>query len=307
MDDYTRHPNDHDILLALDREVPAPRRADVEAHLSDCPLCRTRRDRFSAVTEVLAARSRCDAVDGDEIGRSKARLRSKLAEAADLRRPWRTRLSPVPASGSRWLAAAAMAALLLVPAAGLWKWDRLQSAIAAGEDGTLPIASLTPGATWNVTAEDVCSPGTREYRPVSEAVRVEVLHAYGMETVPRGDYELDYLVTPELGGAPDARNLWPQLYASRRWNAHVKDRLEQLLPRLICDGTVELETAQREIAADWIAAYKKYFKTDVPLRSHASASTDLGLDGPDDDAIVYPIWRSRRASSLELVAFSAAR
>ncbi len=43
--------------------------------------------------------------------------------------------------------------------------------------------------------------------------------AYGMAGVPQAEYELDYLITPELGGAPDARNLWPQRYDVPGWNA----------------------------------------------------------------------------------------
>ena len=94
-----------------------------------------------------------------------------------------------------------------------------------------------------------------------------------MENVPTDEYELDYLITPELGGAPDARNLWPQRYGSRVWNAHVKDDLERLLPRMVCNQEIRLETAQREIARDWIAAYRKYFKTDAPLQAEATVES----------------------------------
>jgi hypothetical protein len=34
---------------------------------------------------------------------------------------------------------------------------------------------------------------------------------------------------------------------------------------LVCEGRLDLPTAQREIATNWIAAYKKYFHTDKPL------------------------------------------
>jgi hypothetical protein len=34
---------------------------------------------------------------------------------------------------------------------------------------------------------------------------------------------------------------------------------------MVCAGKLDLSTAQREIATDWIAAYKKYFHTDRPL------------------------------------------
>jgi hypothetical protein len=33
----------------------------------------------------------------------------------------------------------------------------------------------------------------------------------------------------------------------------------------VCGGKLNLSTAQRDIATDWIAAYKNYFNTDKPL------------------------------------------
>ena len=105
----------------------------------------------------------------------------------------------------------------------------------AVDRGALPSSTLTPGATWNVSVAELCATGTRELRPIPLAVRQQVLRTYGMEHVPTDQYQLDYLITPELGGAPDARNLWPQRYGSRVWNAHVKDDLERLLPRMVCN------------------------------------------------------------------------
>jgi hypothetical protein len=43
-----------------------------------------------------------------------------------------------------------------------------------------------------------------------------------------------------------------------KWNAHVKDKLENKLHRLICDGSVTPQEAQSAIATDWITAYHKY-------------------------------------------------
>ena len=42
------------------------------------------------------------------------------------------------------------------------------------------------------------------------------------------------------------------------WNAHIKDKLENKLHDDVCAGQVDLKTAQRAIAGDWVAAYKKY-------------------------------------------------
>jgi hypothetical protein len=59
----------------------------------------------------------------------------------------------------------------------------------------------------------------------------------------------------------------------------VKDELEERLHQMVCSGDLDLPTAQREIASDWIAAYKKYFHMDAPLPSHsrfaAPAPSDL--------------------------------
>src|SRR5205823_4516238 len=54
-------------------------------------------------------------------------------------------------------------------------------------------------------------------------------------------------------------------FKTQPWNARVKDQIENRLHDLVCSGELDLATAQREIASDWIAAYKKYFHTDVPL------------------------------------------
>ena len=78
---------------------------------------------------------------------------------------------------------------------------------------------------------------------------------------------MDYLITPELGGADNIQNLWPEPYSSNGWDAHVKDALEDRLHRMVCEGKIDLVTAQREMAGDWISAYKKYFHTDKPPSS----------------------------------------
>jgi hypothetical protein len=34
---------------------------------------------------------------------------------------------------------------------------------------------------------------------------------------------------------------------------------------MVCGGQIDLITAQREMAGNWISAYKKYFHTEKPL------------------------------------------
>lgn len=59
-------------------------------------------------------------------------------------------------------------------------------------------------------------------------------------------WQLDHMISLELGGAPrDLKNLWIEPIAQ----AHVKDREENRLHKAVCDGSVSLRSAQRQIVA----------------------------------------------------------
>jgi hypothetical protein len=80
-----------------------------------------------------------------------------------------------------------------------------------------------------------------------------------------------HLVSLELGGSPTSpRNLWPEpRHVVGGWGSYTKDRLEDRLHRLVCRGRVPLARAQREIASNWIAAYRRYVGPDPdPRRRH---------------------------------------
>jgi hypothetical protein len=129
----------------------------------------------------------------------------------------------------------------------------------------VPNPSLTPGATVLLGRGDVCRESNANNKAVPVALRRRVFDEYGIHSAAPDAYEVDYLITPALGGADDIHNLWPQAYRAAVWNAQVKDALEDHLRDLVCDGQLDLATAQREIATNWIEAYKKYFHTDQPL------------------------------------------
>ena len=69
-------------------------------------------------------------------------------------------------------------------------------------------------------------------------------------------HEVDHLVSRagriELHAQPVA-----EPYAGR-WNARVKDVLEKRLHRMVCAGDLSLRHAQRQEAANWVAAYRRY-------------------------------------------------
>jgi hypothetical protein len=129
---------------------------------------------------------------------------------------------------------------------------------AAMERGSLPDSRLTPGDTLRVTKADICTPGyTKVVRAVPSAVKRQVYAAYGRSRRKGVCCEVDHLISLELGGSNRLANLWPEPY-DITWNAHVKDRLENRLHELVCTGQLDLATAQRAIATDWIEAYKRY-------------------------------------------------
>jgi hypothetical protein len=133
----------------------------------------------------------------------------------------------------------------------------------------LPDPVKTPGATFPVTAADICVPGyARKVRNVPSSVKRKVYESYGITQRRPGQYEVDHLISLQLGGSNSAKNLWPESYVTEPWNAHVKDALENELHRLVCKGELDLPTAQREIAGDWIGAYRNRFHTVQPLPKH---------------------------------------
>ena len=122
----------------------------------------------------------------------------------------------------------------------------------------LPNPVLTPGDVRDVDAEYVCTHKTSEVRNVPKSVHNAVFKQYGMDnkTAPC-PCEVDHLINLWVGGSNDISNLWPQPYEGE-YNAHMKDKLETRLHKLVCYGKITLEEAQEAISTDWVKAYKKY-------------------------------------------------
>ena len=62
----------------------------------------------------------------------------------------------------------------------------------------------------------------------------------------------------KAGLGPSVRRLLAATSA-RRPGFHVKDKLENKLHDLVCEGTMALRSVQRQIAANWQALYKQVF------------------------------------------------
>jgi hypothetical protein len=242
------HISDHELMLGLDSELPAQDAARVNAHLAECWTCRARRQEMeSAIADfVRMPKPALPPADGP-----RALLKAQIAQL---------NLHRDPAWQNRWVAAG-IGALLISAGLMIGQFWRQSSRVMVV---MVPDPKLTPGATVLLSPGEVCSASSAKNKTVPVALRKKVFEAYGISRAEPHAYEVDYLITPALGGADDIHNLWPQSYGDTVWNAQVKDDLEDHLRALVCAGKLDLGTAQREIAGNWIGAYKKYFHTDRP-------------------------------------------
>lgn len=137
----------------------------------------------------------------------------------------------------------------------------------AGEMRSVPDPSITPGKICITDTAKICATKWgKDERAVTQSMKNQVFEAYGVPLgsrhLPdgRAAFEIDHLVSRELGGCDAVENLWSQPYFGP-CNAHHKDRLENRLHREVCQSPSSgtLATAQEDIRADWIAAYEKRF------------------------------------------------
>jgi len=255
---FMNHLSDRHLLLNLEGELPAYEKKIAREHLEACWKCRARsRELENAIT--------------DFIGIQQEELTTGAPPAAGPRALLKARLSQIPPAApsffrTRWaghLAIAACGLLVLgfVLARTALRPQESLSTVAV----SIPDSRLTPGAALLESRQDVCAQSRSNNKIVSVALQKKVFEEYGLARATPQAYEVDYLVTPALGGADDIHNLWPHSYSATVWNAQVKDALEDRLREMVCGGNLDLTEAQREIATNWIAAYKKYFHTDQPL------------------------------------------
>lgn len=122
--------------------------------------------------------------------------------------------------------------------------------------GGLPDPGCTPGAIFaTATKDQICQSGyASSVRNVPQSEKDAVYAEYGIASHYAGEYEVDHLVSLELGGSNEIANLWPEA-ASPTPGFHQKDQVENYLHDKVCSGAVSLQQAQIEIATNWLDAY----------------------------------------------------
>lgn len=126
--------------------------------------------------------------------------------------------------------------------------------------------AINPKVTQSNMDSTICKSGwTSTVRPsesVTEPEKLVEMKAYHA-TKPTHDYELDHIISLELGGATNSYlNYYPEPdYAKKQgFYLNPKDKLENKLNDMVCSGKMTLATARTLISTNWVAAYNKYEK-----------------------------------------------
>lgn len=124
--------------------------------------------------------------------------------------------------------------------------------------GPLPDPDCSPGAIFaNATKEQICQSGyASSVRNVPTSEKNQVYAEYGITSHQPGEYEVDHLVSLELGGSNEIANLWPEA-AEPTPGFHEKDKVENYLHDQVCEGKIALHDAQVQIATNWLAVYQQ--------------------------------------------------
>jgi len=131
----------------------------------------------------------------------------------------------------------------------------------------LPDSGCTPGAILTTSVSTICVSGyTKTVRDVPLSERKKVFAEYGIPYSSRSNYEVDHLVSLELGGSNDIANLWPESRTITDGSL-VKDKLENYLHAQVCSGKMTIQDAQTVIATNWPTAYSAMLKASATKTS----------------------------------------
>lgn len=266
----SQHITEADLLLLADGELSPGKTERARTHLADCPECAARWAAMQqGLAEIAAAYDQVHPAVWDASG-PRAQLRVSLARE-------RSSIAKESSFSAALIGRnlAYICALALLVAIGLQLVNRQSWREWIAGSKPLPDPRYTPGLARQASLAELCAMNREEVvRSVPASVQRQVFQEYGIRDAASSKFEVDYLITPGLGGSDNLKNLWPEPHSDTIWNSYVKDQLEDRLHRMVCEGNVPLEQAQRDIADNWISAYKKYYQTDQPLAVAAPMEAD---------------------------------
>ncbi|MEK7648654.1 MAG: HNH endonuclease [Patescibacteria group bacterium] len=116
----------------------------------------------------------------------------------------------------------------------------------------MPDERCTPGDIFpQATAEQICVPGySRKARNVSVSQKNRIYASYGIRSHRVGEYNIDHLISLQLGGSNEDSNLWPEA-ENPRPGYHEKIKVENFLHGELCKGEITLRQAQRLVGQHW--------------------------------------------------------
>ena len=113
-------------------------------------------------------------------------------------------------------------------------------------NSALPDSACSPGAVLTTDIKKICVVGyTKTVRSVSTATKNKVFKEYDISYYQHSNYEVDHIISLELGGSNDISNLFPESYLINN-GARVKDVFENYLHKQVCNGSMTITEAQKE-------------------------------------------------------------
>ena len=163
-------------------------------------------------------------------------------------------------------------------------------------NSALPDSACSPGAVLTNDIKKICVVGyTTTVRNVSTATKKKVFQEYNLPWSIHSNYEVDHIISLELGGSNDISNLYPESYLISN-GARVKDKLENYLHKQVCNGTITVTEAQKEISTNWLQYYNQYFNikttTRVPVVSTPPTNTSINTTAPTTNITMPMIKKS---------------
>jgi len=153
-------------------------------------------------------------------------------------------------------------------------------------DQSLPDSACTPGAILTTDTSVICVSGyTQTVRDVPDSERQQVFAEYGIDYRLHSNYEVDHLISLELGGSNDIANLWPEPHDITN-GSYIKDKFENYLHAQACEGVITMQQAQYEIATNWVAYGPSADTLAPPLPSTSSVAQTA--TGASDTATATP-------------------